>query len=74
MCVSGNSSQYTGLIHAAFSKHLVATGGSVGACGGGDALPIRPVQVQLDVGLRVMLAVPCVSMGCHVCMLFVLSI
>ena len=46
-CVfSGNTSQYTGLVHAAVSKHAVAAGGSFGACGGGDALPTRPVQVQ----------------------------
>lgn len=63
MCVSGNSSQYTGLIHAAIPEHTVATGGSIGACGGGDALPTRPVQVQQDVGLRVWLAVLCMSMG-----------
>ncbi len=51
MWVSGNSSQYTGLIHAAIPEHTVATGGSIGACGGGDALPTRPVQVQQDVGV-----------------------
>ena len=43
---SGNSSQYTGLVHAAVPEHTVAAGGSIGACGGGDALPTRPVQVQ----------------------------
>ena len=43
---SGNPSQYTGLVHAAVPKHAVAVGGSFGACGGGDALPTRPVQVQ----------------------------
>lgn len=46
-CVfSGNPSQYTGFVHAAVPKHAVAAGGSFGACGGGDALPTRPVQVQ----------------------------
>lgn len=46
-CVfSGNPSQYAGLVHAAIPKHTVAVGGSFGACGGGDALPTRPVQVQ----------------------------
>lgn len=43
---SGNPSQYTGLVHAAVPKHSVAAGGSFGACGGGDALPTRPVQVH----------------------------
>lgn len=43
---SGNPSQYTGLVHAAVPKHAVAAGGSFGACGGGDALPTRPVQVH----------------------------
>ncbi len=73
MCVSGNSSQYTGLIHAAIPEHTVATGGSIGACGGGDALPTRPVQVQQDVGFKVWLAsfYVCPRGGCmH--MLFVL--
>lgn len=42
----GNPSQYTGLVHAAFPEHTVVAGGSFGACGGGDALPTRPVQVQ----------------------------
>lgn len=42
----GNPTQYTGLVHAAVPKHTVAAGGSIGACGGGDALPTRPVQVQ----------------------------
>lgn len=51
----------------------MATGGSVGTCGGGDALPTRPVQVQQDIRLRVLLAVPCVPTGCCVCVLFVLS-
>lgn len=46
-CVSaGNPSQHTGLLHAALPEHAVAVGGSVGACGGRDALPTRPVQVQ----------------------------
>lgn len=43
---SGNPSQYAGLVHAAVPKHAVAAGGSFGTCGGGDALPTRPVQVQ----------------------------
>lgn len=51
MCVSGNSPQYAGLVYAAVPEHTVVTGGSIGACGGGDALPTRPVQVQQDVGL-----------------------
>lgn len=46
MCVTGNPSKYTGLVHAAFPEHAVAVGGSVGARGGGDALPTRSVQVQ----------------------------
>lgn len=47
MCVfPGNPSQYTGLVHAAVSKYSVAAGGSFGTCGGGDALPTRPVQVH----------------------------
>lgn len=46
LCVAGNTSKYAGLVHAALSEHTVAVGGSVGACGGGDALPTRPVQVQ----------------------------
>lgn len=29
----------------------MAAGGSVGACGGGDALPTRPVQVHICVGV-----------------------
>lgn len=29
----------------------MAAGGSVGACGGGDALPTRPVQVHIGVGV-----------------------
>lgn len=56
---SGNPSQYTGLVHAAVPKHTVAAGGSFGACGGGDALPTRPVQVQ---GGPV-----CVYVCAHVC-------
>lgn len=44
--ISGNPSQHAGLVHAAVPEHAVAAGGSVGACGGGDALPTRPVQVQ----------------------------
>lgn len=43
--ISGNPSQYTGLVHAAVPEHAVVAGGSFGACGGGDALPTRPVQV-----------------------------
>jgi hypothetical protein len=58
LCVTGNPSQYTGLVHAAFSEHTVAAGGSFGACGGGDALPTRPVQVQGD---------PCVCVCVCVC-------
>lgn len=42
----GNSSKYAGLIYAAVPEYAVAAGGSFGACGGGDALPSRPVQVQ----------------------------
>lgn len=42
----GNPSKYAGLIYATVPKHIVAVGGSFGACGGGDALPSRPVQVQ----------------------------
>lgn len=44
--ISGNPSQYTGLVHAAVPEHAVVAGGSFGACGGGDALPTRPVQVH----------------------------
>lgn len=56
---SGNPSQYTGFVHATVPKHAVAAGGSFGACGGGDALPTRPVQVQ---GGPVCVCVcPCVS-------------
>jgi len=48
MCVClGNTSQYTWLVYAAVPKHAVAAGGSFGARGGGDALPSRPVQVQV---------------------------
>lgn len=43
--ILGNPSQYTGLVHAAVPEHAVVAGGSFGACGGGDALPTRPVQV-----------------------------
>ena len=42
----GNPAQYAGLVYAAVPKHAVAAGGSFSACGGGDALPSRPVQVQ----------------------------
>lgn len=42
----GNPAQHSGLVHAAVPEHAVAAGGSFGACGGGDALPSRPVQVQ----------------------------
>lgn len=61
-CVPGNSPQYAGLVHAAVPEHAVATGGSIGACGGGDALPTRPVQVQ-DVGLT-----GCSMWGVHKCL------
>jgi len=47
-CFAGNTTQYTGLVHAAFSEHSVVTGGSIGPCCGGDALPIRPFQVKKD--------------------------
>lgn len=43
---AGNTTQYTGLVHAALSEHSVVTGGSIGPCCGGDALPIRPFQVK----------------------------
>lgn len=51
LCVAGNTSQYAGFIHAAVPEHTVVAGGSVGACGGGDALPTRPVQVQQGSGI-----------------------
>lgn len=43
---AGNTSQYTGLVHATLSEHSVVTGGSFGPCCGGDALPFRPFQVK----------------------------
>lgn len=36
----------------------MAAGGFVGACGGGDALPTRPVQVHIGVGVT---CLPCGS-------------
>jgi len=58
MCVllvcSGNPSQHSGLIHAAVPEHTVAVSRSVGPCGGSDALPIRPVQVNNTAGGGVM--------------------
>lgn len=47
VCVfTGNPSQHSGLVHAAVPEHTVAVSRSVGPCGGSDALPTRPVQVQ----------------------------
>lgn len=59
--ISGNPSQYTGLVHAAVPEHAVVAGGSFGACGGGDALPTRPVQVH---GWSVFVRVCVCSYGC----------
>lgn len=40
----------------------MAAGGSIGACGGGDALPTRPVQVHIGVGVTCyVFHVPCLQ-------------
>lgn len=45
--VLGNPPQHSGLIHAALPEHTLAAGGAVCARGGGDVVPLRPIQVSV---------------------------